>query len=72
MFLIFGLLYVPTNLVIFIYKKELREYNATLNLAVIYVRALSMLIVSLYIFPAFMSHFKFFVQMKAEKLIVMR
>lgn len=61
-----ALIYMPINLTIFIFKDDFKNNHFDLLTVFVIVRAISLSIFELYLFPAFLKHFYFFVIKKAE------
>ena len=63
-----GLLYFPTNLAVFVYRKELKKDYVQLLWILMMIRAASMSVVFIYVIPQFIRHFLFFAARKLETL----
>lgn len=61
-----ALIYMPINLTIFIFKDDLKNNYYDLLTVIVIIRAISLSIFELYLLPAFLKHFHFFVIKKAE------
>jgi hypothetical protein len=70
MYFSLGVIYFPANLILFIYRDQLKKSeDRTMLLVVTYSRAATLSLVTFYMFPTFLVYLKFFIIRKYNAML---